>query len=101
MHPSQRRSRPLPALATRESLEQLPTRMPPSPAVPSSALQWQRIGVDRYQVRIGTLTLGYIDVVGAVFVVLAGSRYSRAVETAQTLVFEDAVNILRTDAPES
>ncbi|WP_375385110.1 hypothetical protein [uncultured Microbacterium sp.] len=75
------------------TLEIHPTNRRPR-ALPSSPPQWQRVGVDRYQVRVGTRTLGYIDVVGAVFVVLAGSRYSRAVETAQTLVFEDAVNAL-------
>jgi hypothetical protein len=53
--------------------------------------------VDRYEIRRGAHTLGFIDVVGAVFVVLAGERYSRAVEAVQTLVFEDALGALSGD----
>jgi len=54
-------------------------------------LRWEQVEPDRYVVRHGTRTLGFVDVVGAVFVVLAGTRYSHAVEFAQTLAFEEAV----------
>ena len=93
--------RALPAFAAREALEELPSRRPPTASSASSALQWERVEVDRYEVRRGKRTLGFIDVVGAVFVVLAGSRYSRAIEFAQTLVFEDAVSALSGDEPTS
>ena len=39
-------------------------------------------------------TAGFIDVVGAVFVVLAGPRYDRAVEVLQTLDFALAVDAI-------
>lgn len=48
--------------------------------------------------RVGTQTLGFIDVVvGAVFVVLAGSHYNHATEKVQTLVFEEAITALVPD----
>ena len=47
--------------------------------------------MDRYEVRHRGAIVGFIDVVGAVFVVLAGSRYDRAVEVLQTLDFAAAV----------
>jgi hypothetical protein len=40
------------------------------------------------------VTVGFIDVVGAVFVVLAGPRYDRAVEALQTLDFAVAVDAI-------
>ena len=54
-------------------------------------LRWDRLGVDRYEVRVREGVVGYIDVVGAVFVALAGARYDRAVEVLQTLDFDAAV----------
>jgi hypothetical protein len=89
-----RRPRPLPGYAARETLEELPSRRPPPAPSNSFALHWDRVGVDRYEIRRGARTLGFIDVVGAVFVVLAGERYSHAVEAVQTLVFEDALGAL-------
>ena len=50
-----------------------------------------------YVVRRGARTLGFVDVVGAVFVVLAGPRYSHEVEFAQTLIFEEALFALSGD----
>jgi len=94
-----RRPRPLPGYAAIETLEELPTRRPPTAPSSAFALQWDRVGVDRYEVRCGARTLGFIDVVGAVFVVLAGDRYSRAVESTQTLVFEAALSALSEDDP--
>lgn len=89
-----RRTRPLPPFATRETLQSLPMRQLPASSPDTEPLHWERIDVDRYDVRLGTKRVGFIDVVGAVFVVLAGNRYSRATEVAQTLVFEDALAAL-------
>jgi hypothetical protein len=94
---STRRRQAFPPFAALESLEQLPTRRPPTAPERSSPVQWERVGVDRYEVRIDTQTLGFIDVVGAVFVVLAGSQYDRATETSQTLVFDEAISALVPD----
>jgi hypothetical protein len=96
--PHTRRQRNFPAPASRETLQELPNRRPPAPPSEASALQWERVSPDRYEIRLGTRTLGFIDVVGAVFVVLAGATYSRAIECAQTLVFEDALDALTTGA---
>jgi len=46
--------------------------------------------IDRYRVVAGDETVGYIDVVGAVFVALAGPTYAHAVEVRQSLVLEEA-----------
>lgn len=86
--------RSLPAFTARETLEQLPSRRPPEPSSVSCELAWERVESDRYVVRRGTQTVGFVDVVGAVFVVLVGPRYSHAVEFAQTLVFEEALGAL-------
>jgi len=73
------------------TLKELPARMPEPPAPASSPAQWDRVDIDRYRVSVAGKTAGFIDVVGAVFVVLAGSRYDRAVEVQQTLDFATAV----------
>ncbi|MEV4687098.1 hypothetical protein [Microbacterium sp. LWH3-1.2] len=73
------------------SLKELPPRRPEPPAPEDSPVRWERIDIDRYEVRAGGATIGFIDVVGAVFVVLAGRRYDRAVEVLQTLDFTTAV----------
>ena len=74
------------------SLKELPPRRPQPPAPDDSAIRWERIDIDRYEVRACGTTVGFIDVVGAVFVVLAGARYDRAVEVLQTLDFTAAVD---------
>jgi hypothetical protein len=84
------RPRPFP-LKDVPSLKELPLRRPEPPAPEDSDVRWERIDIDRYEVRARGTTVGFIDVVGAVFVVLAGSRYSRAVEVLQTLDFATAV----------
>lgn len=56
-------------------------------------LRWERIAPERYRALRGEDCVGFVDVVGAVFVVLAGSRYDRAEEIAQTLDF-DRVTVL-------
>lgn len=73
------------------SLKELPLRRPQPPAPADSAVRWERVDPDRYEILLLDETRGYIDVVGAVFVVLAGPRYDRAVEVLQTLDFERAV----------
>jgi len=85
--------RALPAFTDREALEQLPSRRPPVPS-PATDLHWEQLEPDRYVVRRGARTLGFVDVVGAVFVVLSGPHYSHAVEFAQTLIFEEALAAL-------
>jgi hypothetical protein len=76
------------------TLKELPARMPEPPAPASSPAQWERVDIDRYRVKVAGVTAGFIDVVGAVFVVLAGARYDRAVEVQQTLDFATAVACL-------
>lgn len=82
-------------LATADALRQLPARRPqPAPAA-EAGVRWELIELDRYEVREGEVVLGYIDVVGAVFVALGGPWYAASVELRQTLRFEDAVQTLR------
>lgn len=73
------------------TLREFPPRRPQQPAPPDAVVRWDRLGVDRYEVRVREGVVGYIDVVGAVFVALAGARYDRAVEVLQTLDFDAAV----------
>ncbi|MDY0908578.1 hypothetical protein [Microbacterium sp. CFBP9034] len=73
------------------TLKDLPIRRPEAPAPDDARVRWELVDIDRYQVRCGEKTTGFIDVVGAVFVALAGPRYSRAVEVLQTLDFETAI----------
>lgn len=76
-----------------------PTVISPSP-VASSALEtiteipWTRIDLDLYEVARGGYIVGYVEVVGAVFVALGGTRYDRAVEVSQHLTFHAAVDVL-------
>ncbi len=85
-------------IAAAETLRQLPTRHP-EPADDDSAVRWEIVDVDRYEVREGEVVLGYIDVVGAVFVALSGRWYAAAVEVTQTLRFDEAVQTLRASRP--
>ena len=78
-----------------ETLKQLPPRRPAEPPAPASPLQWHLVDLERYEVEAGGRTIGFVDVVGAVYVALAGSRYDRSVEATQTLVFEDALEALQ------
>ncbi|CAL4860284.1 hypothetical protein [Microbacterium sp. MM2322] len=77
-----------------DTLRALPTRRPADAATRASRIQWDLIADDRYEVRIGGEVAGFIDVVGAVYVVLAGPRYDRAVEVIQTLVWSTATTAL-------
>lgn len=77
-----------------ETLRALPTRRPADAAPRASRIQWDLIAEDRYEVRVAGEVAGYIDVVGAVYVVLSGPRYDRAEEVAQTLVWSTATTAL-------
>lgn len=57
-------------------------------------LRWERIAPERYRALRGEDCVGFVDVVGTVFVVLAGSRYDRAEEIAQTLDFDRVTALL-------
>lgn len=92
--PARRRQRGLSHFAEAETLRQLPPRRVADPPSSSSRLQWSLVQSDRYEVTVAGMTIGFVDVVGAVFVVLVGSRYDRAVEATQTLLFEAAVDEL-------
>ncbi|MDD7928875.1 hypothetical protein [Microbacterium thalli] len=81
-------------LATSDALRQLPPRRP-EPARVEGDVRWELVDVDRYEVREGEVVLGYVDVVGAVFVALSGPWYSAAVELRQTLRFDEAIQTLR------
>lgn len=83
-----------PVLVDGEALRALPPRRPADAAARASRIQWDLVAPDRYEVRIGGEVAGFIDVVGAVYVVLAGSPYSKAVEIAQTLVWSTATTAL-------
>jgi hypothetical protein len=56
------------------SLKELPTRRPEPPAPHGSAVRWERVDIDRYVVLVHGTTVGFVDVVGAVFVALSGPR---------------------------
>ncbi len=47
--------------------------------------------MDLYEVASEGYIVGYVEVVGSVFVALGGTRYDRAVEVAQLLTFHAAV----------
>jgi len=76
------------------ALRALPPRRPADPPGRGSRIQWDRIRPDGYVVRIAGEVAGFIDVVGAVFVVLAGPRYDRAEEIGQTLMWAAATATL-------
>ena len=64
-----------------------------SPTVPATTeIPWTRIDLDLYEVARDGRIVGYVEVVGAVFVALGGTRYDRAVEVAQHLTFHAAVD---------
>ncbi len=70
---------------------------PADPAVIPPALTeipWTRIDLDLYEVARDGYIVGYVEVVGAVFVALGGARYDRAVEVSQHLTFHSAVDAL-------
>jgi hypothetical protein len=69
----------------------------PAPAPPR--IVWERVDTERYCVLIDGVARGYVDVVGSVFVALAGARYDRAEEVAQSLAFDRAIlSVVRSSA---
>ncbi len=60
-----------------------------------AAQPWTRVDIDLYEIAWDGAVTGYVEVVGSIFVALAGTRYDRAVEIGQALTFPDAVEALR------
>lgn len=58
----------------------------------------ERVGADCYIVIQNSITVGFIDVAGSVFVALRGSRYDQACEVGQSRDFETAVRYVCPDA---
>lgn len=78
----------------RAALAELPPRMPVAPPAAGSRAAWERVDPDCYRVHRNGRTVGWVDVVGALFVVLRGERYDRAVEVCQVLDFDRAIAAL-------
>ncbi|WP_191089258.1 hypothetical protein [Microbacterium radiodurans] len=89
------RGRTAARIAAADTLRELPKRRPQAAAEPTAEVIWELVDVDRYEIREAAVVLGYVDVVGAVFVALSGPWYASAVEVRQTLRFEEAVDVLR------
>lgn len=65
----------------------------PAPIVPAvTEIPWTRVDLDLYEVARGGFIVGYVEVVGSIFVALGGPRYDRAVEVAQHVTFHAAVD---------
>ncbi len=64
---------------------------PPAPPPTESVAL---LGPTTYEVRRGDRVVGYVDIVGGVYVALAGSRYDHAVEVRQSIVLDVAVAAL-------
>lgn len=62
--------------------------------VPASEPLLERRGFDSYAVSVGGSVVGFVDVVGRIYVVSQGCRYDRAVEIAQVLDLSTAVRRL-------
>lgn len=76
---------PIASVTAREVEQTIPT---------VTEIPWTRIDLDLYEVARDGRIVGYVEVVGAVFVALGGSRYDRAVEIAQHLTFHAAVDTI-------
>ncbi|MFJ4038497.1 hypothetical protein ACIPVB_10465 [Microbacterium sp. NPDC090007] len=77
-------------------------KAPTAPAVIPpvlSEIPWTRIDLDLYEVARAGVIVGYVEVVGAVFVALGGQRYDRAVEVSQHVTFHAAVDVLVRQTP--
>ena len=74
----------------------VPTTSTPTPAAapratappPESVVL---IGPTTYEVHRADEIVGYIDIVGGVYVALAGARYDHAVEVRQSIILDTAV----------
>ncbi len=67
---------------------------PPAAPPALTEIPWTRIDLDLYEVAREGYIVGYVEVVGAVFVALGGPRYDRAVEVSQHMTFHAAVDAL-------
>lgn len=56
-----------------------------APQATSATIEVRSIGQERLRVELGGEVVGFIDVVGTVYVALHGNMYPYAVEIAQTL----------------
>ncbi|MDZ5144724.1 hypothetical protein [Microbacterium testaceum] len=76
--------------AARAAAKAAPSSAPPA----LTEIPWTRVDLDLYEVARDGYIVGYVEVVGAVFVALGGARYDRAVEVSQHLTFHAAVDVL-------
>lgn len=76
--------------AARAAAKAAPSSTPPA----LTEIPWTRVDLDLYEVAREGYIVGYVEVVGAVFVALGGPRYDRAVEISQHLTFHAAVDAL-------
>lgn len=76
--------------AARAAAKAVPSSTPPA----LTEIPWTRVDLDLYEVAREGYIVGYVEVVGAVFVALGGPRYDRAVEISQHLTFHAAVDAL-------
>ncbi len=77
----------------------VPTTSTPTPAAPPRATappveSVVLIGPTTYEVHRSDQVVGYIDIVGGIYVALAGARYDHAVEVRQSIVLDTAVAAL-------
>jgi hypothetical protein len=77
----------------------VPTTSTPTPAAPPRAAappveSVVLIAPTTYEVHRADQIVGYIDIVGGVYVALAGARYDHAVEVRQSIVLDIAVAAL-------
>ncbi|MFJ4161038.1 hypothetical protein [Microbacterium testaceum] len=85
-------SRPGSSKAARAAANTGATPLAAPPAL--AEIPWTRIDLDLYEVAREGYIVGYVEVVGAVFVALGGPRYDRAVEVSQHMTFHAAVDAL-------
>ncbi|MBF4562130.1 hypothetical protein ITJ43_08240 [Microbacterium sp. VKM Ac-2870] len=76
------------------TLEMTPSHRGGRPEYHSSGASYHLVidDIERYRVLADGRTIGYIDVVGSVFVALVGPHYALAIEVRQSLVLEDAAH---------
>lgn len=81
-------------LSRRGSQQAAKAALSPAVTPAPTTIPWTRIDIDLYEVAHAGVTVGYVEVVGSVFVALRGARYDRAVEVAQHVTFHAAVDVL-------
>jgi len=93
-------STPRTLVSAREHTHAERANPPVAAVVDASPTTWTLVDLERYEVRHGGAVVGYVDVVGPVFVALVGMRYDRATEVAQTLTFMTAIQVVAAVASE-